>query len=180
MTSTPDLPTTGDPTPEVRVRDGDDSQLLHALLWNRVVVVGKVSGLSLSEATSLRLPSGVTLLGVVAHLAAVEREWFAHCYLGEEMADHDNDTTFAIDPAWTMDDVVADYRAACRRSQEIVANAPSLDDHTREPHWYFGIVTLRFVVQHVLTETARHAGHMDILRELTDGRVGDDDTPDDI
>ncbi len=180
MTQTPDFPTVGEPTPAAPVRDGDDTQLLRALRWNRLVVLGKVSGLTLTDATSLRLPSGVTLLGVVAHLTAVEREWFGHCYLGEPMADYDNDTTFALDPAWTYDDVVEDYRRACRRSQEIVAAAPSLDDLTRAPHWYFGVVTLRFVLQHVLTETARHAGHLDILRELTDGAVGDDDVPDDI
>ena len=186
MTQTPDFPTLGEPTPAAPLRDGDDTQLLRALRWNRLVVLGKVSGLSLADATSLRLPSGVTLLGVVAHLTAVEREWFGHCYLGEpldgygEPDDGEIDTSFVIDPAWTIGDVVDDYRRACRRSQEIVAAAPSLDDLTRAPHWYFGIVTLRFVMQHVLTETARHAGHLDILRELTDGAVGDDAAPEDI
>jgi hypothetical protein len=170
------------PTP---LRDGDDAQLLRALQGNRRAVLGKVEGLTLDEATSLRLPSGVTLLGVVAHLAAVEREWFGHCYLGESLNGYGDDeegedTSFSIDPAWTLDDVVNGYRIACRRSQEIVAAAPSLDDPTREPHWYFGIVTLRFVLQHVLTETARHAGHLDILRELTDGAVGDDLAPDEV
>jgi uncharacterized damage-inducible protein DinB len=186
MTENPDFPTVGEPTPEAPVRDGDDSQLVRALHGNRRAVLGKVSGLTLADATSLRLPSGVTLLGVVAHLTAVEREWFGHCYLGEplegygEPDDSDVDTSFEIDPAWTIDDVVDDYRRACRRSAEAVAAAPSLDERTREPHWYFGIVTLRFVLQHVLTETARHAGHLDILRELTDGDVGDDRAPDDI
>ena len=75
---------------------------------------------------------------------------------------------------------MADYRRTCLRSKEIVAQVGSLDALTREPHWYFGIVTVRYVVQHVITETARHAGHLDVLRELTDGAVGDDDAPDEL
>jgi len=184
MTETPDFPTAGVPAPAAPVRDGDDTQLMRALTGNRRAVLGKVSGLTLADATSLRLPSGVTLLGVVAHLTAVEREWFGHCFLGEPLPGYGDpdevDTSFAIDPAWTIDDVVEDYRRVCRRSQEIVEAAPSLDEPVREPHWYFGIVTLRFVLQHVLTETARHAGHLDILRELTDGAVGDELAPDEI
>jgi hypothetical protein len=53
-----------------------------------------------------------------------------------------------------------------------VAASPSLDVPSREPHWHFGTMTLRWILLHMLRETARHAGHLDILRELTDGATG--------
>jgi len=166
--------------PVAPVRDLDDAVLLHQLDHYRLVTLGKVAGLSREQATATVLPSRVTLLGVVAHLTEVEREWFGHCVLGEPMEEHENDATFQVDPATSVEDVVEDYRRACRRSRDIVASLTSLDEHTRAPHWYFGIVTVRYVVQHVITETARHTGHLDVLRELTDGAVGDHDAPDGI
>ena len=161
-------------------RDLDDAVLLRQLDYYRLVALGKAAGLDRGEAMAVVLPSRVTLLGVVAHLAEVEREWFGHCVLGEPMDDHDNADTFLVDAGTTAEEVVADYRRTCLRSKEIVAQVGSLDALTREPHWYFGIVTVRYVVQHVITETARHAGHLDVLRELTDGAVGDDDAPDEL
>jgi uncharacterized damage-inducible protein DinB len=167
-------------TPVTPVRGLDDAVLLRQLDYYRLVTLGKVDGLSREQATAVVLPSRVTLLGVVAHLADVEREWFGHCVLGEPMEEHENDATFQVDPASSVEDVVEDYRRACRRSQQIVTSLSSLDEHTRAPHWYFGIVTVRYVVQHLITETARHTGHLDVLRELTDGAVGDDEAPDEL
>lgn len=170
MTSTTESP---------QVHDVDDAALLGSLRWYRRVVLGKVAGLTRAQATSIVLPSGVTLLGIVQHLAIVEREWFGHCFRGETLEVWEDDATFHVDPSLSLEDVVEDYRASCRRSEEAVAGA-SFDEHTREPHWFFGTTTLRFVVQHMVKETARHAGHMDILRELTDGVTGDDQVPDDV
>jgi hypothetical protein len=58
------------------------------------------------------------------------------------------------------------------RSREILDDASSLEATSQIPHDYFGFVTLRWIVLHMTTETARHAGHLDILRELTDGATG--------
>ena len=161
-------------------RDLDDAVLLRQLDYYRLVVLGKAAGLERDAANEVVLPSRVTLLGVVSHLAAVEREWFGHCVLGEPMDDYDNDDTFRVAADATVEDVVGDYREACLRSQDIVSQLDSLDAHTRAPHWYFGIVTVRYVVQHLIPETARHAGHLDVLRELTDGAVGDESAPDEL
>ena len=60
------------------------------------------------------------------------------------------------------------------RRRAIVAEVSSLEQQSVTPHWFFGIVTLRWILLHMIRETARHAGHLDILRELTDGRTGDD------
>lgn len=154
------------------MRDLDDATLVADLAFYRDVVVRKLEGLDRERATAVRLPSGVTLLGVVQHLAWVEREWFGHCLRGEPMADWEPEESFVVAPGLTVEDVVADYRAACAAGEAATAAAGSFDVATVEPHWYFGIVTLRFVLQHLLKETARHAGHLDVLRELTDGATG--------
>jgi len=155
-----------------RVRDLDDAELLESLDFNRAVAVGKVEGLTLEQATAIVLPSGVTLLGVVQHLAWVERDWFEHCLLGAPSDDADIDESFRIDPSTSVERVIDDYHDTCARSRATVAAAPSLDVRTVAPHWFFGIVTLRWILLHMIRETARHAGHLDVLRELTDGRTG--------
>jgi len=155
-----------------RVRDLDDAELLESLDFNRAVAVGKVEGLTLEQATAIVLPSGVTLLGVVQHLAWVERDWFEHCLLGAPSDDADVDESFRIDPSTSVERVIDDYHDTCARSRATVAAAPSLDVRTVAPHWFFGIVTLRWILLHMIRETARHAGHLDVLRELTDGRTG--------
>ncbi len=155
-----------------RVRDLDDAELLESLDFNRAVAVGKVEGLTLEQATAIVLPSGVTLLGVVQHLAWVERDWFEHCLLGAPSDDADVDESFRIDPSTSVERVIDDYHDTCARSRATVAAAPSLDVRTVAPHWFFGTVTLRWILLHMIRETARHAGHLDVLRELTDGRTG--------
>jgi len=160
------------------VRDLDDISIRAELDGNRRAVVGKLAGLTRQQATQVRLPSGVTLLGVVQHLTWVEREWFENVFLGAATKDWEGPESFVIDDAATVEGLDADYRAACRRSDEVVAAAPSLDCTAVREHWYFGPVTLRWILGHLTRETARHAGHLDVLRELTDGSVGDDGAPD--
>jgi hypothetical protein len=65
------------------------------------------------------------------------------------------------------------YRAECAFARVVVDGAPSLDAGAAVEHPIYGEVTLRWILVHMIEETARHAGHLDILRELTDGRTGD-------
>jgi len=69
----------------------------------------------------------------------------------------------------TVDEAIAAYRAACERSNEIARGVPSLDDPCKARHPEY---TVRWVMLHMIEETARHAGHADITRELIDGAVG--------
>lgn len=155
------------------VRDLDDAQLLSSLDWNRSVVVRKLEGLTLEQATQLVTPSGLTLLGVVRHLAWCERGWFGHFLLGESNEGVDDDVrSFSVKSASSVDEVVFDYLAAIERSRQIVREQPSLEVRSVLPHDFFGFVTLRWILLHMTTETTRHAGHLDILRELTDGQTG--------
>jgi uncharacterized damage-inducible protein DinB len=155
------------------VRDMDDAQLLSSLDWNRSVVVRKLDGLTLEQATHLVTPSGLTLLGVVRHLAWCERGWFGHFLLGESDDGVDDDTTsFSVESVSSVEEVISDYLAAIERSREIVRDQTSSEVRSALPHDYFGYVTLRWILLHMATETTRHAGHLDILRELTDGQTG--------
>ena len=155
------------------VRDLDDAQLFSSLDWNRSVVFRKLDGLTYEAATQLVTPTGLTLLGVVRHLAWSERGWFGHFLLGEsDECVADDVASFSVETVSSVDEVLSDYLAAIERSREIVRQQPSLDVCSVLPHDYFGIVTLRWIVLHMTTETTRHAGHLDILRELTDGQTG--------
>jgi uncharacterized damage-inducible protein DinB len=154
------------------VQDLDDSELMRSLDENRQVVVRKLDGLSFEQATTIVTYTGVTLLGVVKHLAWVERAWFLHHLLGRPAPAGDIDESFAVHTETSVDDVVDDYREACAQARRVVAESSSLEVQTVVPHWAFGTVTLRWILLHMIRETARHAGHLDILRELTDGETG--------
>lgn len=154
------------------VKDIDAAELADSLDFYRNVVVGKVAGLTREQATRHTMPSGTTLLGIVQHLALVEDEWFGHVLLGGDAPEWDIDASFVVPDGASVDDVLAGYTAACDRSRVALASVPSLEEPTKAGHWYFGVTTARFVLWHMVKETARHAGHLDILRELTDGATG--------
>jgi hypothetical protein len=151
----------------------DERTMLEGFLdWNRAVAAAKVAGLTREEATRAATPTGLTLLGVVAHLAWVEDLWFTHRFRGGPEPAGDHPGSFLPGPADTVESVVSGYEAACDRSRAVVAGA-ALDEVSVRDHPIYGRVTLRWIVVHMVEETARHAGHLDILREQTDGRTGD-------
>jgi uncharacterized damage-inducible protein DinB len=134
----------------------------------------KVEGLDREALTRRLVPSMTTLLGIVKHLAYVERGWFQNTFLGLDLyrppRNANDDGEFRIERDETVDGILALYRKEVSRSREIVASA-SLDDHTqRADRRDF---TLRWIMVHMLEETARHVGHADILREQTDGAAGE-------
>jgi len=142
--------------------------------WQRAVVVRKVEGLTTSQASTTMTPTGLSPLNVVAHLAAVEVGWFVETFAGEPVDPAwDDRGAFRLRPDDTVDSVVAEYRSCCDRSRAIVDGAASLDALAAENHEIFGHVSLRWILVHMLEETARHAGHLDIMREAIDGQTGD-------
>jgi hypothetical protein len=140
--------------------------------WFRAVVVRKLDGLDREAATRVATPTGLTLLGIVQHLGWAERLWFGHYLLGGPHEPVDATTAFVVAGDATVDSVIEEYEAACAESRAVLATSP-LDRVAAVRHQHFGDVTLEWIVVHLIEETARHAGHMDILRELTDGRTGD-------
>jgi len=150
----------------------DERVLLDGFLdQQRTVAVRKVHGLPDADASREVTSTGVTLLGTLNHLEWDERCWFGHHFLGEPPPPEDTDASFAVRPGDTVEAAIARYRAACDESRRIAA-AASLDATCAIEHWAFGTPSLRWVLLHMIEETARHAGHMDLLREQTDGATG--------
>ncbi len=153
---------------------GPEKELLAAFLdFQRDTLLWKLDGLSQADATRVRTLSGATLLGLVKHLAYVERNWFQNRFAGLDLpvpwSTQDPDADFRIEPDETIERIGAFYRSEVERSREITA-AASLDDIARSPERPH---SLRRILIHMIEETARHNGHADILRELTDGSTGE-------
>lgn len=142
--------------------------------WYEQVIVNKVEGLSLELASKVMTPSGMSALGVVKHLAWVEAGWFREKFADEpDFREVSNPESFVLTPDDTIESVVGEYRAECARSNEIIEGAVSLDMLSARPWELGGNVTLRWIILHMLEETARHAGHLDFMREHLDGTTGD-------
>jgi predicted enzyme related to lactoylglutathione lyase/uncharacterized damage-inducible protein DinB len=160
------------------IRTADEPTMLTAMLdWYRDGVVGKVAGMRQEDATSTPLPSGTTAAGLVKHLAFVEDHWFTRVLAQQPLPSPWAQAPFDADPDWEfhsaalepLADSVALYEQACERSRT-VTRAMELDhvavDERGREH------SLRFVLLHMIEETARHLGHLDLLRELADGATG--------
>lgn len=138
---------------------------------------------SLPEALRRRsvLPSGWTPLELVSHLAHMERRWLVWGFLGESVAEPWGDSSGDPDRPWhvpdehSTGDVLAAMAAGAARTREILAST-SLDT-VAATGGRFDTTTLppdlRWICFHVLQEYARHAGHLDIVVELTAGLTGE-------
>lgn len=157
------------------------TQLVGWLDLQREIVRWKCEGLSDEDAHRALIPASplMTVAGVVSHLRWVEHTWFEVSFLGgpiegpqfEEGPDGEElDNDFRVEGV-PLAHVLEDYRRQCERSNEIIA-AHSLDDVGRGTGWPSAGSTLRWMLHHMLEETARHAGHLDIIRELLDGKKG--------
>jgi uncharacterized protein DUF664 len=159
----------------VRVPEVDErTALLRQLRAQREHVLGAVDGLSDADLRRPVLPSGWTCLGLVQHLALdVERFWFRSVAAGEQVALPEGDEGWRVGREVAADSVLDLYRDEARRADEVIESTP-LD---AGPAWwpdFFGDLPardLRRTVLHVLVETATHAGHLDAVRELIDGRT---------
>jgi uncharacterized damage-inducible protein DinB len=157
--------------------DADERTTLTAFLdFQRATLALKCDGLTDDQLRERAVPpSGLSLLGILRHMAEVERNWFRTVLGGQEMA-----TIFAPDMDWEAafrDVATADvaeafriWRAECDHARALVAAAPSFDVRGfRHSGW----VSLRWVMTHMIEEYARHNGHADLLRERLDGSTGE-------
>jgi uncharacterized damage-inducible protein DinB len=145
-----------------------------ALDRHRDAVLWKLAGLDDEQLRRRMVPSGTSLLGVVKHLAYVEYGWFCGTF-GREIEpltfdESDPEADLRIEPHETTADILGFYARARAAADQVI---DQLDLDTAGTAWYGGAVTLRWVLIHMIEETARHAGHLDILRELIDGSAGD-------
>ncbi len=143
-------------------------------------VVWKLDGLSERQVRWPMTPTGTNLLGLVKHLASVELGYFGDTFgrpHGEELPWQREDAG-ANDDLWATSDesresIVALYQRAWAHSDATIDEL-ELDSEGAVPWWpeERRTVTLHHILVHMTTETARHAGHADIVRELTDGAAG--------
>ena len=156
------------------VRRPERELLAGFLDWYRQVVTNKVEGLSLEQASTVMTPSGLSPLGIVKHLTWVEAAWFRDTFaaepIGSELLSADS---FRLTPDETVESVVVGYHDECAHSRRTSDAASSLDELSARAAEVRGHVSLRWILVHMLEETAHHAGHLDLMRETLDGRTGD-------
>jgi len=156
---------------------GAEKEMLTGFLdFHRATLLWKCTGVSDADLRRSTVPSGTCLLGLVKHLAFVEQWWFRVAFGGDEptapppWTDDDPDADFRVEPDETTEQILDLYRLMCEQSREVVA-AASLDDQAAiEGH---GHRSLRWILLHMVEETARHNGHADIIREQIDGATGE-------
>jgi hypothetical protein len=147
---------------------GDERETVLGLLqYQRDSFVKKVSGVSEEAARRSQVASGTSLLWLMKHMARAESLWLLHRFAGQDIGIADDQ----IGPGDTVETAIADYQQTWVRTDAIVAVAPSLGELCRDVGDE-APVNLRWVLMHLLEETARHAGHADVLREMVDGEIG--------
>ncbi|MGW4810651.1 DinB family protein [Kitasatospora cineracea] len=156
----------------VPLADGGELDIALAFLaFARECVVKKTEGLAEEQLRRVLVPTGTNLLGLVQHLTASERYWFGYHLAG--LAEYEDvDFDMAVPADVPAERVLADYRRACADSDAAIRAAGGPDAPTATPVVRGEPRSLRWVLAHMTSETARHAGHADILREQLDGTTG--------
>ncbi|MGY1433831.1 DinB family protein [Streptomyces reniochalinae] len=158
-------------------RSADERATLRAFLdYHRATLAMKCEGLTDDELRQRSMPpSTLSLLGLVRHMAEVERAWFRRVFEDNDAPmvwSDETDFQAAYDAsASTRSEAFAAWDAEVAHSRRIEREAASLDQAGHQPRWSAD-VSLRMVMVHVLLEYGRHNGHADLLREGVDGTVG--------
>ncbi|CND65116.1 Protein of uncharacterised function (DUF664) [Mycobacterium tuberculosis] len=153
--------------------------LLGYLDYYRAALLRKLDGMPEDDLRTSRLPSGWTPVGLLKHLAFVERRWLQWGFAAEQVDpiwdDQGPGASWHVRPDESVEQVRRFFLDECARSREIIAGA-DLQDRARSgggftpPDEHPALIWILF---HLLQEYARHAGHLDIARELADGAIGE-------
>ena len=158
--------------------DPEDQALLAFLAAQRDAVLSIVAGLDEEAWHRPVVPSGWTPAGLVEHLGGAEWHWFQGVVTGkvpepqpgdEDLPPYDPTAAFVSD--LPSAEIIGFYRDQCARSDAVLAVTP-LSAPPRGRHGRYEPPDVRWIVLHMIEETARHAGHLDIARELIDGQTG--------
>ncbi len=161
---------------------GSELALLGEYLdYQRETMLSKTDGLTREHLARKHPPSELTLAGLLYHLALVEEDWMEVRFSGLPEREPWASVDWDADPNWEFrtatdfgpEQLHSRYREACRRSRHIVAQAKGLDQLSIKALRDGRHFSLRWVLLHIIEETARHAGHADFLREAIDGTVGE-------
>ena len=156
---------------------GDErTTLLGVLQRQRDLVVWKLEGASDEVLSSVTTPSGMSLHGLVRHLTNVERSWLRDVFAGQDdlrydWTEEDPEAEWQVPADTTMAALLAEYAEESRRCDAVITAAPSLDVTSASRDR-----SLRWILLHLVEETARHLGHIDLLREQADGNTGEEPT----
>lgn len=169
------------PDPELQPT-GDELSTLHSFLdYQRSILIRKAEGITDEQARTTIEPSDLSLLGLIRHMAEVERSWFRRRFSGLDApplyyGDYDPDGDFH--PG--VDDTIAEALTALLDEIDFARSATagvpadtlaaSVPPTQRIPGWQ---PNLRWILVHMIEEYARHCGHADLLRQRIDGAVGD-------
>jgi uncharacterized damage-inducible protein DinB len=156
---------------------GEREMLTAWLDWHRATLARKCAGLAPEQLRERSAPpSSLSLLGLVRHMAEVERGWFRRGVAQEDVAyrwvGEDDEADFDHVDEADVGEAFAAWQEDVERAREIVAAAPDLEQ-TFVRHRDGNEISLRWVLVHMVEEYARHNGHADILRERIDGATGD-------
>jgi hypothetical protein len=156
------------------VDDGEKCTLLMFLEAQRASVLAIIEGLGAEALNTPVVPSGWTPLGIVEHLGHAEWHWFQEIATGSDGPVPWADDTPALTTLRPPATVIAVYRDHCERSNVVLTALPLSSPPRKRHPGFLGdeITDLRGVILHMIEETARHAGHLDIARELLDGKTG--------
>ncbi|MEU3771721.1 DinB family protein [Streptomyces sp. NPDC032472] len=156
---------------------GNERETLRAYLdYHRATLAWKCEGLGDEELRRASMPpSTLSLLGLVRHMAEVERHWFRRTLGGEDVPhlwsdSHDFQAAYDATGA-TREEAFAAWRAEVEHSRRVEAAAASLDVTVHVPSWKED-ASMRLIMLHMIHEYARHNGHADFLREAIDGTTG--------
>ena len=161
---------------------GSEVMMLSQYLdYQRETVISKTDGLTSEQLAQKHAPSELTLAGLLFHLSLVEENWMEVRFAGVPDREPWASIDWEADPNWefrTAADLgpvqlLSRYREACGRSRDIVAKSTGLDQLSAKALRDGRHFSLRWVLLHLIEETARHAGHADVLREAIDGTVGE-------
>jgi uncharacterized damage-inducible protein DinB len=164
------------------LRADERTTILQFLDYHRATLIGKASGLSAAQMGQTLAPSDLTMAGLVKHLALVEDSWFQERLLGRPLPEPWSSAPFDDDPDWELHSAPGDdpaylldlYREACARSRAAVEEAGDLAAlSVQESKHGDGLFSLRWILLHLIEETARHNGHADLLRQSIDGETGE-------
>ena len=156
-------------------RSASEAETLTGFLeFYRQSVVEAVGGLDRDALAYSPVASDSSPGGIVKHLAYVERWWFQDVLGGRDVeypyTRDDPDADFRIEPGETAESLIELYERECAVAREVVASRPDLDAMYETPR---NPVSLRWILVHMIEETARHAGHIDILNELYAAHTSD-------
>ena len=147
--------------------------------FHRATLARKCDGLTDEQLRQRSVPpSSLSLLGLVRHMAEVERGWFRQVLAGEDVpdlyaTDDDQEADFNGTDDGDVAAMFATWTAERDLARQAAAACPSLDDVARSKTQRGSEVTLRWILVHMIEEYARHNGHADLLRERIDGSVSD-------